>query len=124
MGRDRWIFLAVRAYFLGKLDFSAESRKSDLWMLHEKMVLDEIERDYAYGLRKSLFTEEVHAAQYVAGDASFKYHYDEAERHYNELRNLVMPYDRTTTDPSLTMFQNLIAEHKRRFGKLEEVSNG
>ena len=88
------------------------------------MVLDEIERDYAYKLRQSLFREEVNAAQYVAGDSSFKYHYDEAERHYNEMRNLVMPYDKTAVDPSMTMFQNLIEEHARRFGKVGETTDG
>lgn len=51
-----------------------------------------LERENSAKLYRTLFDGESEAAQYAGGDKVFAYHYDEAERHYNEIRKLVMPY--------------------------------
>jgi len=91
LDRDRWAFLATRAYTKGLLSFNKEERGDDRWRLREAIILSEVERDTVVRLDTMVHAAESAAAQYVDSNV-FKHHHDKAVSVYHKVRAMLQPY--------------------------------
>jgi hypothetical protein len=92
LDRDRWGRLAVKAYSDGVIDFASSHRSDDRWKLREALVLSEVERKELVELERMLHDEDVHAAQYIAGNSVFQYYWEQAQQRFNTTKRLRTPY--------------------------------
>lgn len=103
MDKDRWSFLAVRAYTKGLLSFSTAEQDDCRWQLREEILLAEVERDTLAKLHEMLHMAEASAAQYV-DQSVFDHHYKAAKTQYHEFSKLMYPFgtDSRPIDKQLT----------------------
>jgi len=104
--RDRWSFLAVRAYTRGLLKFTADERSDDRWRLKESIILSEVERDAVVQLNTMVHTAESAAAQYVSSDV-FRHHHDKAVKVYGKVRHLLQPYAHKSTGANAASLRDM-----------------
>jgi len=94
LDRDRWCYLAIRAYSRGLVTFTEEEKQDDRWKLREALMLGEVERDALISLHSMLHQQESAAAQYSGGNDIFKHYRDRAREQYVHFAKLALPYER------------------------------
>lgn len=91
MDKDRWTYLAIRAYTRGLVTFKSDEREDDRWKLREELLLSEVERDVLAKLHEVVHLAEVSAAQYVSQEV-FEHHYRAANKQYHSFSVLTYPF--------------------------------
>lgn len=117
MDKDRWTYLAVRAYSKGLVTFKEEEREDIRWRLREEILLSEIERETLAKLHEMVHLAETSAAQYDSGN--FDYHHKAANKQYHAYTKLMYPYGSGTKTVDQNTVEDLITRWKSKYGDPE-----
>lgn len=116
MDRDRWAYLAIRAYAKGLLNFSHLEQEDDRWRLREEILLAEVEREALAKLHEMIHLAEVSAAQYTEHN-TFEPHYKAAQKQYHAYSKLMYPFgtddrsiDKKLVDDLTSMWVNAFGD--------------
>ena len=115
MDRDRWSYLAVRAYTKGLVRFTEDERRDVRWRLREEILLAEVERELLAKLHEVVHLAESSAAQYVS-QSVFDHHYDAAKQQYHSFSQLMYPFGTDDRPIDKAVFDTLSELWVREFG--------
>ena len=115
MDKDRWSYLAVRAYARGLLTLSQQEQIDDRWQLREEILLAEVERESLAKLHEMVHLAETSAAQYVDQNV-FDHHYKAARKQYHAFSKLMYPFGTDDRPIDQQTFDTLRDAWLREFG--------
>ena len=91
MEADRWKSLAVAAQASGRLDFRDADSTSVKWLLKERLILDEIERQRLVDISTTRCLMNA-AAVGAANKELYGHHFKQAVKHADAITSLLLPY--------------------------------
>jgi hypothetical protein len=110
----------VRAAATGRLDYSKADSNSGVWLMREKLMLLQLERDIIVDMRKLRHLQQVSTAIWPAGDTKgdmFKEHYERGNAHIEVIGKLQQPYIKwDTKDVYKSELRTLRDEYTKQFG--------
>jgi hypothetical protein len=115
LDRDRWSYLAVRAYSKGLVTFEEDERRDVRWQLREEILLSEVERDVLAKLHEMVHLAEASAAQYV-DQGVFDHHYKAANKQYRAFSKLTYPFGADVKDIEQGLVDDLVAAWMQEYG--------
>lgn len=97
------------------MTFRKDEQEDDRWRLREEILLAEVERDNLTKLHDMLHTAESAAAQYVEQQI-FDHHYKAAQKQYQAVSLLLLPYKTDEKPIDQQVIENLDELWRAEFG--------